>query len=85
MLQAVYIHKKTRGSEECIGETNEKRGIKEDCQLGMRNLKRSNELSLDDIYNIHNTYVWSYEIASGGHFWKAIFYCFRSYRRIYIY
>jgi hypothetical protein len=53
-FQAVYIYTQENrwGIEECIGENNEKRGVKEDCQLGMRNLSQeSNELSLGDIYN----------------------------------
>jgi hypothetical protein len=59
LFQAVYIRKKTQenrwGIEECIRENNEKRGVKEDCQLRMRNLSQeSNKLSIGDVYNIPN-------------------------------
>jgi hypothetical protein len=44
---SLYTQENRWGIEECIGENNEKRGVKEDCQLRMRNLSQeSNELSL---------------------------------------
>jgi hypothetical protein len=49
---SLYTQENRRGIEECIGENNEKRGAKEQCQLRMRNYSQErNRLSLDDIYN----------------------------------
>jgi hypothetical protein len=49
---SLYTQENRRGIEEYIGENNSKRGVKEDCQVRMRNIsKKSNELSLGEIYN----------------------------------
>jgi hypothetical protein len=48
---SLYTQENRQGIEECIGEN--KRGVKEDCQLRMQNISQeSNELSLGNIYNI---------------------------------
>jgi hypothetical protein len=50
---SLYTQENGRGIEECIGENDEQKGAKEDCQQRMWNLsKKSNELNLGDIYNM---------------------------------
>jgi hypothetical protein len=49
---SLYTQENRQGIEECMGENNERKGAKEDCQVRMQNIsKKSNELSLGNIYN----------------------------------
>jgi hypothetical protein len=49
---SLYTQENRRGIEECIGENNEKKRVKEDFQLRMQNhSQESKGLSLGDTYN----------------------------------